>query len=123
MFPCDLESQSCMKQFQLSSYPEKECKRFPIEPDSEVLWVEPEAFLRGRNDLLEEAGLLPEDAAQLLVVEDLLLVEVGQLLAEGNGVLPLLVPLEVVDDLQVELLLSLPLFLTRISVEREGKRE
>jgi hypothetical protein len=46
---------------------------------------------------------------------------VGQLLAERDGVLPLFVPLEVVDDLQVELFLSLPLFLTRISVERKKK--
>ncbi len=85
-----------------------------VEADSEVLGVEPEPLLVRADDLLEERGRPFENGGQLDVVEDLLLVQDGELLAQRDGVLPLLVLLEVLDDLEVELFFALPLFLTRI---------
>ena len=105
-----------LKQDFHKAYPEKQRKRFSVESNPEILRIKPEAVLRGRDDPFKEAGLLSQDLAKLFVVKDLLLVDVGQLLAERDGVLPLLVPFKVLDDFQVELLLALPLLLAWISV-------
>ena len=75
------------------------------EGDLEVLRVGAE----GGEDVLVGGGLETEDAAQLVVVVDPVLVEVAQLLAEGHGVLPQLALVEQRDDLPVQLLLPLPL--------------
>lgn len=75
------------------------------EGDLEVLRVGAE----GGEDVLVGGGLETEDAAQLVVVVDPVLVEIAQLLAEGHGVLPQLALVEQRDDLPVQLLLPLPL--------------
>ena len=75
------------------------------EGDLEVLGVGAE----GGEDVLVGGGLETEDAAQLVVVVDPVLVEIAQLLAEGHGVLPQLALVEQRDDLPVQLLLPLPL--------------
>ena len=75
------------------------------EGDLEVLRVGSE----GGEDVLVGGGLETEDAAQLVVVVDPVLVEIAQLLAEGHGVLPQLALVEQRDDLPVQLLLPLPL--------------
>ena len=59
-------------------------------------------------------------AHQFPVVEYPALVDVRQLLGEGDGVLPVLAALQQVDHVQVQLLLPLPLLLRRVS-ERRGK--
>ena len=61
------------------------------------------------------------EAHQFPVVEDPALVHVGELLGEGDGVLPVLAALQQVDHVQVQLLLPLPLLLRRVS-EKEGNR-
>ena len=75
------------------------------EGDLEVLGVGAE----GGEDVLVGGGLETQDAAQLVVVVDPVLVEVAQLLAERHGVLPQLALVEQRDDLPVQLLLPLPL--------------
>ena len=60
------------------------------------------------------------DAHQFPVVEDPALVDVCELLGEGDGVLPMLASLQQVDHVQVQLLLPLPLLLRRVP-ERRGK--
>ena len=97
------------------NHPEKKSKWFSVEPDSKVFGIEPQPFFRTRDDFLEQGRLFSQDAAQLFVVENFLLVEVREFLAQWDCMLPLFVPLKVVDDFQVKLLLALPLFLTRIS--------
>ena len=43
-----------------SSYPEEKREPSAVEPDAEVLGVEPERALRRRDDFLEERGLPPQ---------------------------------------------------------------
>ena len=59
-----------------------------------------------------------DKAHQFPVVEDPALVDVGELLGEGDGVLPVLATLQQVDHVQVQLLLALPLLLRRIPETR-----
>ena len=59
-----------------------------------------------------------QEAHQFPVVEDPALVDVSELLGEGDGVLPVLAALQQVDHVQVQLLLPLPLLLRRVSERR-----
>ena len=61
-----------------------------------------------------------DETHQFPVVEDPALVDVSELLGEGDGVLPMLPPLQQVDHVQVQLLLPLPLLLRRVP---EGKEQ
>ena len=61
------------------------------------------------------------EAHQFPVVEYPSLVDVGELLGEWDGVLPVLAALQQVDHVQVQLLLPLPLLLRWVSVGRRGK--
>ena len=58
-------------------------------------------------------------AHQFPVVEDPALVDVSELLGEGDGVLPVLAALQQVDHVQVQLLLPLPLLLRRVSERQD----
>lgn len=85
-----------------------------MEGDAEVLRVRPHVLPVCRVHLFKEVGLLPQDLAQLGVVEQLGLVDVGQLLADWYSPFPIVGLFEVLHDLQVQVLLAFPLSLTRI---------
>ena len=80
------------------TYPKEQWKALSIEAHPEVLRVEPEGLFRGGDDLLEEGSHPLQDLAELAIVEHLLLVDLGQFLAQGYRVLPMLSTLKQVHN-------------------------
>lgn len=74
-------------------------------------------IVHGQNKKAISRPYLPmKDVSQLFIVKDLILVQVGQLFAQRDGVFPVLGLFKQGDDGQVELLFSFPFSLARIPV-------